>query len=70
MTAVHLTMMTKSAVIMSTLRLGLRRSKRVARVLAVNMHRSTALSILAKVKKTTFNLTPISMTNNLYSMSD
>ena len=49
MTAVHLTMMTKSAVIMSTLRLGLRRSKRAARVLAVNMHRSTAISILAKV---------------------
>ena len=49
MTAVHLTMMTKSAVIMSTLRLGLRRSKRVARVLAVNMHRSTAISIPAKV---------------------
>ena len=49
MTAVHLIMMTKSAVIMSTLRLGLRRSKQVAKVLAVNMHRSTAISIPAKV---------------------
>ena len=49
MTAVRLTMMTKSAVIMITQRLGPRRSKRAARVLAVNMHRSTAISIPAKV---------------------
>ena len=49
MTAVHLTMMTKSAVIMSTLRLGLKRSKWDARVLAVNLHRSIAISIPAKV---------------------
>ena len=62
MTAVHLTMMTKSAVIMITLRLGLRRSRRVARVLAVNMHRSTAISIPAKVRKITYNSKPMCYT--------
>lgn len=52
--AIHWTMMTKSAVIMQlTGMVGLRRSKRVVRVLAVNTHLSTAISILAKVRKIT-----------------